>query len=270
MTNALRVTMLHESGSDRHPIVLLHGFMGTADDWSNIGPELGRRTGRPVAAVDLPGHGASVSLPEGAYSFEGATAGIRDAVFESGLAPAVLVGYSMGGRLAMATACRAPDLVAALVVESGHPGLAEPEARAARLDADRRTAERLVREWPGFLDDWYAQPVFEGTPAGVIRRWTRRRRENDSVELARALVGLSTGRQDPLADRLAAVNRPLLFLAGERDRKYVEIGRSLAAASERTSFFTVEGAGHNVHAERPETYLRSLETFVETCLEPID
>ncbi len=265
MTDALRMTMLHQGGSDRHPIVLLHGFMGAADNWSDIGQDLGRRTDRMVAALDLPGHGASVSLPDRAYTFDGATAGIRDAVFESGLAPAVLVGYSMGGRLAMATACRAPDLVSAVVVESGHPGLADPEARAARLGADRKTATRLVRDWPEVLHDWYAQPVFAGTPPDVMRRWIERRRENDPVELARALVGLSTGRQDPLCDRLLAVNRPLLFLAGERDRKYVEIGRLLAAGSERTSVCTVEGAGHNVHAERPETYLRALETFLETC-----
>lgn len=236
--------------------------MGSSDDWVHIGSEIGRRSERTVAAVDLPGHGSSVGLPDPAYGFDGATAAIRDAVFESGLAPVVLAGYSMGGRLAMATACRAPELVSALVVESAHPGLDTPEERAARMRHDRLKADRLVSDWPDFLRTWYEQAVFEGIPGELIEAWIKRRSAGSPAELARALVGLSTGRQEPLYDRLAALDRPFLYVAGAKDRKYVEIGRSLAELAERTSFCSVDGAGHNVHDECPEAYLRALEAYL--------
>ncbi|NNF03264.1 MAG: alpha/beta fold hydrolase [Rhodothermales bacterium] len=263
MNDALAVRVLHAAPGGRRPVVLLHGFLGSSDDWSGIGPEIGRRTDRTVLALDLPGHGASVNLPTPAYTFDGATAAIRDAVYESGGAPVVMVGYSMGGRLAMAATCRAPDLVVALVVESAHPGLDDVQKRTVRLEQDRRTADRLVAEWPEYLSSWYRQPVFEGVPSDVVASWIDRRSDGNPDELARALVGFSPGRQDALTDRLTALDRDLLFVAGGRDRKYVEIGRSLAARGERTTLCSVQDAGHNVHDECSEAYLRALEAFLE-------
>ncbi|HEX2728748.1 MAG TPA: alpha/beta fold hydrolase, partial [Rubrobacteraceae bacterium] len=112
------------SGDRRRPAVLfLHGFMGSSGDWGGITAVLEERYF--CVAVDLPGHGTSVGLPLESYTFEVAARMVLAVLGELGIERTTLVGYSMGGRLALYTALRIPQRVSRLVLVGASPGIAD-------------------------------------------------------------------------------------------------------------------------------------------------
>lgn len=259
MSTLLGVTRWGKAGAV--PVVLLHGFLGSSADWKGIAPLLADR--RPVIALDLPGHGASTGLPQDAYTLHGAARAVIMTMDELDLERVSIVGYSMGGRVAGHVALAAPSRLDHLVLESAHPGLRSPEERDARLSLDRERARRLEVDPGGFLDEWYRSPIF-----GLAKRATARREmvadrlRGDPADLARALLGMSTGLQEPMGERLRALGVPTLLVAGGRDRAYV---RLLGNASEQHGFdLHVEpGSTHNVHLDRPSAFASIVTSFLE-------
>ena len=257
----MKTGLLHAStvGPEEAPaVVFLHGFLGRGADWDPVVAKLA--DSHRCVTVDLPGHGLSTELadPDG-YVFEGAADAVRATVAASNIQRPMLVGYSMGGRLALFLALRFPEEFSGAVVESASPGLISYAQRAARIEHDQAVAERLssmpLKE---FLEIWYRQPVF-GSLAGqseLLQRRIAGRMQNDPIELARALEGMSRGRQPSLWKELPGLNVPALFVAGRRDRKYVEIGRRMARRCHGGRLEIVAGAGHTVHAEAPEAMAR--------------
>jgi 2-succinyl-6-hydroxy-2,4-cyclohexadiene-1-carboxylate synthase len=254
------------SGSPRHPTILfLHGFMGSATDWAETMAALENHY--RCLAVDLPGHGASVRLQYPvSYTMEGAARAVIDVLDEVGVqAAAAVVGYSMGGRLALYLALRHPERWRAVVLESASPGLEDDEERSRRRDADRERARRLENgDFEGFLRDWYRQPLFASLARdeALLNRTIEARLRNDPRELARSLRGMGTGSMPSLWDELSGLGVPALAVAGEGDEKFVGISRRMAAVSPLVRTVAVPRAGHNVHEESPEDYRRALEGFV--------
>lgn len=253
-------------GTGSIPVVFLHGFLGSASDWAAVTTALGASVWSVV--VDLPGHGSSVDLgDEEAYRILPVARGLGDLLGQLSSGPAVLVGYSMGGRLALHTALAFPDRICGLFLESASPGISLPEARAARLELDRHRAEDIVRDLREFLRRWYAAPLFASMAAtpGLREEIERRRLQNRPEELARAVVGFSPGSYEALWDRLGELRCPVLILAGSEDERYVDIARSMAAVSPRIETAVLPGAGHNVHLEKPGPYVDTLKRFLSRC-----
>ena len=244
-------------------MLFLHGFMGRADDWRPVMAELQGRYF--CAAVDLPGHGASTGLPPDRYAMEGAALGVLDLLDEIPVQKATLVGYSMGGRLALYLALRHPDRLSGLFLESASPGLKDPRERTARRKADGERAARLESgDFEDFLRDWYRQPLFAPLARDdeSLGRLMEARRENDPNELAKSLRGMGTGSQPPLWGELPGLRVPALAVAGELDEKFVGISRGMEIVSPRIRTAVVPGIGHNVHAEVPAEYLALLRGFL--------
>ncbi len=252
------------SGSHRHPaVLLLHGFLGSSRDWDEVAAALAGR--RHCLAADLPGHGASTGLAAHAYTMDGAAQALADVLDARGVSTCAVVGYSMGGRLALYFALRFPERCRRLVLESASPGLAAGAERAARRRLDAARAARLeAGDFEAFLRDWYRQPLFASLAghAGLAERMTAARRHNDPAELARSLRGMGTGRQPSLWERLPALAVATLAVAGALDHKYVEIAGRMAGASRCVRAVAVPEAGHNVHAEQPRRFLTLLRTFL--------
>jgi 2-succinyl-6-hydroxy-2,4-cyclohexadiene-1-carboxylate synthase len=208
--------------------------------------------------VDLPGHGGSGGVRVG---FEEA-AGL---VGEAGGVGAY-VGYSLGGRLCLRLALERPDLVRALVMIGGSPGIADAGERAERRAADEALARGIERDGVGaFLERWLAGPLFATLPAGAVGR--EERLANTPQGLAAALRRLGTGVQEPLWDRLARLAPPVLLVAGALDAKFARIAREMAAAvGPAARVALVPGAGHAVHLERPEETAALLEEFLSASL----
>ena len=246
-------------------MLFLHGFMGRAEDWRGISTGLDERFFR--MAVDLPGHGASLGMPRDRYTMGGAARSVLEVLDGDGVDRATLVGYSMGGRLALYLALRHPDRCAGLLLESASPGLEDAGERAVRRRADEEKAARLeggdLRE---FLHDWYGQPLFAplARDEDLLRRTIEGKRRNDPAELAKSLRGMGTGSQPSLWGELPNLRAPALAVAGGLDGKFVGISRRMASINPEIRSAVVPGAGHNVHAEAPGAYLSLIESFLST------
>ena len=166
------------SGSPGHPAVLfLHGFMGSSADWPNVVAAIGDRAF--CIALDLPGHGASLGLTPDAYTVEETAQTVVRTLDELEVERAVIVGYSMGGRLALYLALRYPERCAGLFVESASPGFESESERTARRAADDEKAKRLESgNLDAFLLDWYRQALFESLAKdeGLLRQTIAARR----------------------------------------------------------------------------------------------
>ncbi|MEM6784317.1 MAG: 2-succinyl-6-hydroxy-2,4-cyclohexadiene-1-carboxylate synthase [Bacteroidota bacterium] len=237
-------------------LVYLHGWLGSARDWNAVQPLL------PGLALDLPGHGAARHQTEAAASLPGAADAVVAAVEAARVERPVLVGYSMGGRVAMTAALRHPGRFRALILESTSPGLRTEAERTARHAVDEARAAQVERDFAGFLHDWYRLPLFASLDAvpGRVAATVAERLLGDPAELARALRGLSVAHQPSYWDRLADLP-PTLALAGALDAKYVGIVEAMAAAPTVTAR-VVPDAGHSIHRERPAAFIETVRTWL--------
>jgi 2-succinyl-6-hydroxy-2,4-cyclohexadiene-1-carboxylate synthase len=237
--------------------------MGSAADWEAVSESLNAQY--CCLAVDLPGHGGSTALSPESYTMGGAAQSVIEVLDALNIERATLVGYSMGGRIALYLALRYPERCSGLFLESASPGLEKPGEREARREADELKAKRLETEDFGkFLEDWYRQPLFASLASDeeLRQRTVAERLRNDPVELAKSLRGMGTGSQPSLWDELPELRVPALAVAGELDKKFVGVGRRMEQ-SLTVDFTAVPNAGHNVRAESPEAYIGLLRDFLE-------
>lgn len=252
-------------------LLCLHGFTGSAATWAPFVAEWSRRF--RVVCVDLLGHGASDAPADpGRYAMDRSVADLLGVLDRLGLDGAAVLGYSMGGRVALALALEAPERVAALVLESASPGLRDPEERRARAQADAALADAIEREGiAAFVERWEAQPLFSSQARldAATRAALRAQRLRNSPEgLAGSLRGLGAGVQPSFWDRLGELKRPALFIAGALDEKFCAVARAMHAAAPGSRLAVVPGAGHAVHLERPDAFGRLVLEFVLHRVQP--
>lgn len=235
------------------PLALVHGFTQTSVSWARFTPHLaaalaarGASPDRAVLAVDAPGHGRRSEVHLGLVDGAGAIG----AEVMAAVGPAVYVGYSMGGRLALHLALDHPERVVGLVLIGATGGIDDPQERMARVRADEELARSIERDGVDvFLDRWLAQPLFAGLepdPDDLAAR-----RANTAAGLAASLRLAGTGTQEPLWHRLGRVEVPTLVVAGEHDTKFAALGQRLVGALGSARSALVPGAGHAAHLERP-------------------
>lgn len=247
------------------PVLLVHGFTGAATAWGE-GLLAALASRFRLIAVDLLGHGGSSRprTPE-RYALPQQVADLCEVLDACEAPDALWVGYSMGGRIALAAACERPDRVRGLVLEGASPGLAQPEERAGRIASDEALARRLESLGiEAFVDGWMAQPLFASQrrlgPERLAAERERRRR-GDPLALAACLRGAGSGAQAPLWARLAAVAAPVLLVAGEEDAKFRALADAMARLLPRARRRSIAGAGHATHLENPEAFTRAVCRF---------
>ena len=234
------------------PVALLHGFGQTARCWGTLPDAL--TPDHEVVRLDAPGHGDT-----GGEAVDLSTT--ADLIAEAA-GPAVYVGYSMGGRMALQLAIDRPDVVRGLVVVGGTPGIEDDAERGARREADHALAQRIRDEGvDAFIHYWLDLPLFAGLPAEA--RFEDERRRNTGEGLATSLERAGTGSQDPLWDRLAEIDVPVLLVAGQDDERYVDIAlRTRAAIGPGTELSLITDAGHSVHLEQPARFAGALRAWL--------
>lgn len=252
-------------GSRLNPAVLmLHGFLGCGKDWEATAKALSDAFS--VVTVDLPGHGRSVEgLDDAMYAMPGCAGAVLEVLDRCGVDRCHLVGYSMGGRLALYLASRHPERFVRAIIESASPGLKTDEERRARRRSDQALVERLLSRGLGdLLSEWYSQPLFEPlTRCDGFKDMLQQRRTNDPQGLARSLRWMGTGAQPSLWEDLARLQIPVLFLAGGLDAKFRNLAEAMAARCPTSRMHIVEGVGHTIHVESPAHYLGIVRQFLE-------
>ena len=231
-------------------LVCLHGFLGRGRDWEALAAALSGRF--RCLTPDLPGHGRTPLLP-GPQSYAAWTGWLAAWLNARGLDRVALVGYSLGGRLALAFAAAFPQRVRALALVSAHPGLTEPAARRARLAEDRARAEVIrTRGLAAFLETWYRLPLFGIADEARRQVLIARRSQQRSEAMAQVIAEMSPGRQPPLWDALARLPMPVAYIAGAADVKYAALAETIAARAPRVRRLLVPQAAHMVHLDAPQ------------------
>jgi 2-succinyl-6-hydroxy-2,4-cyclohexadiene-1-carboxylate synthase len=233
-------------------VLFIPGFMQRGEAW------------RPVAEL-LPQRYPSELLDHQAHDYEGRLAEVA-AVGDG----AVLVGYSLGGRLALRAALRDPGRYAGLVTVGATAGIEDPEARSARRRADDELAasfeEATIEE---VVARWERQPVFANQSAALVEAQRAGRLSHDPRELALLLRSAGQGVLDPVWRELPTLGElPLLALAGARDEPYLRAARRLAQAVSRGRMAAIETAGHAAQSEQPQAVATLLAAFLDEVSSP--
>ena len=254
---------------DGFPLLALHGFTGSTATWR---PFAVSWPGHRIIAVDLIGHGASEApADESRYTMAHCTADLTALLDALDVEWAALLGYSMGGRVALQFALAAPERIAALVIESASPGIEDADERAVRAAADRALADGIERDGiEVFVDRWEALPMWAtraALPEPVRQRLRAQRLRNSTAGLANSLRGMGAGAQEPVLNRLGELRMPVLLIAGEEDAKYRQLAHDMRERIRDAHINIAEGAGHAAHLERPAAFAPLVKEFLTTCLQ---
>lgn len=246
---------------DRGCVALVHGFLGVPEAWSRVVDALPR--GVSVVTATVPGHGPAPTVLDG-HSFEA----VAETLTRSLLArqPTWLVGYSLGGRLALAMALGASSRFAGLVTIGAQPGLAEEDARSSRRASDDALARDAEADFPRFVDAWEKLPLF-GTQHALAPEDRSLRRSQRLAHTPRGIAWslrtLGLGAMPDYGPALRRARLRCLFVAGALDGKFAAIARAMASATDRAEVAVVDGAGHDVVLEAPVAIATLIARFIE-------
>lgn len=253
------------------PVVLLHGFTGSAATWralvGALAPEF------TTLAVDIVGHGHS-DAPEAVerYRMRRCVDDLAALLPALGYERACWLGYSMGGRTALQLAVHHPEVVSALVLEGATPGLRTAAERAERAASDEALAQRIERDGVDrFVDEWEALPLFatqRALPAETRDAIRAERLANRATGLAHSLRGMGAGAQEDVRERLLDVRVPSLLLAGALDEKFAGIAAEMAQTLPDATIRLIDGAGHAAHVERPGEFADAVLRFLRHVRAP--
>jgi len=236
----------------------LHGAVGMASDWRGFAKNLAAK-GIGTRAVDLwrfldccpmplPDFGKALNADASGEVFRG-----------NGRA---LLGYSMGGRMALHALLGKAHPWQAAVIVSAHPGLENTADRAARRASDAEWATRaLAGNWQEFQDAWNAQPVLgqallrdkQASGSLIMRR----------REIARSFVDWSLGAQLPLWERFGEITTPLLWVVGENDAKFRELAERAVSLIPNAHLAIAPAVGHRVPWEAETWFSETVTGFLK-------
>jgi len=174
-----------------------------------------------------------------------------------------LIGYSLGGRLALYLTLHFSQYFHKVVLESASAGLRTDAERSDRLAKDQQLAARLENEeFRQFLENWYQQPIFDSLRSHPdFPELLEQRLNNSPYQLAKSLRNLSTGMQPSLWEDLHKIEIPLLLLAGELDPKFVKINQQMEQLTKCSQLQIAPNCGHNIHFENTELFVEKIQAF---------
>lgn len=256
----------YHSIGERHnpPVVLLHGFMGAGTDWLPLAELWASQFF--CLMPDLPGHGRNTHLPLAQpLDFDRVVQGLLTFLQHLQLDRVSLVGYSLGGRIALYAATRFPQKIKALVLESCQAGLTGESKRRDRAEADDRLADLLLTQgMESFVEQWYNLDLFGSLKRQphLLAEIKEKRKRNDPYWMAKIIKELSPGQQPSLWNKLGSLPMPALLMAGELDAKYTELVVMMGRQIPEATVEIFPEVGHNIHLEHPEAFSGVVQTFL--------
>lgn len=252
--------------AERRTILFIHGFTGAAEDWRETAEKLKTKDFN-LLGVDLPGHGKSSAPDETEYyRLPFLINIIKEIIKNTGQQQIILTGYSMGGRLALSYAAQHPNDISQLILESTSPGIAEPEGRTNRVKSDNKIIE-IIKEKniDEFIDYWMNIPLFESQRKYRSKFNLLRQAKLKNVNpkgLINSLKGFGTGVMPHQYDNLKNIFCPVLLISGGLDTKFTGINKTIAPLFPDATHIIIDGAGHNVHFEKPEEFTKPFIEFL--------
>lgn len=243
-------------------LVMLHGFLGSKDDWSILMPSLSQYF--HCICIDLPGHGAN-HLRLASPGFSQVAAHIVAKISGLGIKQFHLLGYSLGGRIALHVAKDFPNALLSLTLESAHPGLTDDTQRDARAKSDGLWAKKL-QQLPitAFLSLWYQQAVFNDLSKQQKQQLITLRSHNDPLRLSNCYLATSLSLQQDCRAVLSQLSCPCYYLYGMDDTKFAQVAKDWQAENGKTQLQLqpLAAAGHNIHSLHPKLFSDTLLTLL--------
>jgi len=238
----------------------LHGAVGAAADWSPF-RHAWETAGHELRAVDLwrfldccP---RSLADTATALNAEATGKTIKN----------LLVGYSMGGRIALHALLAENSPWDAAVIISAHPGLETEEEKCERRikDADW-SVKCLHADWEPFLEEWQNQSILQSSAAASSALCDRTPLRLRRKEIARSFLDWSLGAQDNLWPRLPQIEIPVLWLTGESDEKFTAIAARACPLMTRARHQIIAGAGHRLPWEQPQAFQQAIADWIKDLI----
>ena len=254
------------SGSEDKPAILfIHGFLGSYQEWDPVIKKINSKY--RCISIGLPGHGGS-PFPTNGYrkGYSICFHNIEILLTELNVKKCNLVGYSMGGRIALDFALHHPERIDNLVLESSSPGLSSEKERFLRREQDHVTEQFLVaKPFDEFLNRWYQQPLFNTIRKDptIFKSMTELRLKNNPDHLAKALRAFGPGTRRSMWKELTKLKAPLYLIVGSEDKKYTEIAKKMAERCRISTLLLANGCGHNVHLENTDFFAAKLSEIID-------
>jgi 2-succinyl-6-hydroxy-2,4-cyclohexadiene-1-carboxylate synthase len=228
-------------------LVFVPGFMQRGEAWAAVAGRTEKRY--PSTCLDFRAYGWSARLAE---------------LTAAGHAGSVVVGYSMGGRLALHAALAEPARFAALVTVGASAGIDDPRARETRRRADEELAAWIERHpIDQVVKRWERTPALADQATALVDAQRPGRLRHDPAGLAGLLRSGGQGALEPVWGRLHELPMPVLALAGAHDATYAAAASRLATLLPVGRSALVPGAGHAPQLERPEAVADLLLEFLD-------
>lgn len=220
----------------------LHGAVGSPSDWEIFEHSLGEKT-KPWHLWDF------FKDPPPSLQSAGLTIANHAAQGD------ILLGYSMGGRLALHALLSAPATWRAAIMISAHPGLITGELE--RLSYDEQWATLAEDNWPSFIEKWNQQTILASPPPGLHQASRK-----DQSAVAASFRHWSLGKQKNLASSLSTITCPVLWITGARDEKFTHLGREISTLIPFVKHEIVQDSGHRVPWEQPDLFASLVRQFI--------
>lgn len=244
------------------PVVCLHGFSEDETTWDDL-----EMPNYCLIKIDIIGHGKTDKPKKVEYYYTDCVLEhLNKIVKKLGVNKFILLGYSMGGRIALAYTLRYPIKVSALILESTSYG-EEGQKRLIRRKSDEELAEMILTKgisW--FQKYWSSLDIFDSQKNlsdGVKNKIKIRRLQNDETALSNTLLGSGQGVFPYLKKEIINLSIPILYICGELDKKYTFIGKEFKMLNSNVQYYKAMNTGHNVHLEKPREFQNILKKFLE-------
>ncbi|WP_354623582.1 2-succinyl-6-hydroxy-2,4-cyclohexadiene-1-carboxylate synthase [Psychromonas sp. MME2] len=240
-------------------LVFLHGFLGNSDDWNETITQLKERF--YCICIDLPGHGHSIATNAPIENgFAHCHRLIKKCLQELQVTTFTLVGYSLGGRIALDYARTQKDAnLQRLILESSHIGLHSEAEKKVRYQHDKSWAKRFATQHiEQSLYEWYEQSLFDNLSPQQKDDIINKRSQNYGVCLAGMLLSTSLAKQDHSWDYLQNNSQttsplPIDYCVGSEDKKFIALAKQLTSFN-CVNIIEFNGVGHNIHQQQPRQY----------------
>lgn len=239
---------------DRINVYLLHGFLGRPEDWDFLvkDPGLPGVEFRPLDYFSDPDLSPAHSFEEFALNLN---ARVRDYDSEHN----ILIGYSLGGRLALQALRDDSSLWAQAIFLSTNPGLRSPDEKKERASGDAGWSQRfLSRDWSPLMAEWNSQGVLHDSkePPRLEKNYSRE-------SLAQALCTWSLSKQPDQRDVVRSNVSKISWIVGETDGKFVRIAQEMKNEIPSLDVEVTAKASHRVFFDQPAECARILTAKIK-------
>ena len=254
-------------------ILFLHGFMGDRTEFELAIADISKQF--YCVAINLPAHGEidvikqmtdQIADQDDYYTIQSTANLVIKFLDFLRIEQCFLVGYSMGGRLALYLTIYFPQYFHKVVLESASAGLRTAAEKSNRLAKDQKLATELEHlkhhDFRLFLENWYQQSIFASLRSHPdFPQMLEKRLNNSPAQLAKSLRNLSIGMQPSLWEKLSENEVPLLLLVGELDLKFVQVNQQMQQLCKLSQLQIVPNCGHNIHFENPNLFIEKIQSF---------